>query len=123
MKGELSYCGLSCNECQAGKATREGDRELLGKTARAWSKAFGSRYTVEDVTCDGCKSPGGRKSRYCRECKVGPCAEGRGLGTCAECGDYPCDNLAAFLRMAPEAKRNLEAERTKRKAKRGKKAK
>ena len=122
MKAELSYCGLSCGKCQAGTATRKGDRELLGKTARAWSKAFGSRYTAEDVTCDGCRSQSGRKSRYCRECKVRPCAQARGLGTCAECAEYPCDTLAAFLRMAPEAKRNLEALRGKAKAKKGKKA-
>ena len=121
---ELAYCGLSCDGCHAGKATRSGDRDALLKTARAWSKGFGGKYTVEDVTCDGCKSTGGRLSRYCHECKVRPCAQGRGLGTCTECGEYPCDNLAAFLRMAPEAKRNLEAARRKaqaKKAKRGKK--
>ena len=119
MKVELSYCGLSCDKCQAGTATRKGDRDMLARTAREWSKAFGSRYTVEDVTCDACKSPSARKSRYCRECKVRPCAQGRGLGTCAGCGDYPCDTLAAFLRTAPEAKRNLEAARRKAKAKKG----
>ena len=113
---ELAYCGLSCDECHAGKATRAGDRDALLKVARNWSKSFGAKYTIDDVTCDGCKSPGDRLSRYCHECKVRPCAQGRGLGTCAECGDYPCDDLAAFLRMAPEAKRNLEA--AKRRAKR-----
>ena len=120
---ELSYCGLCCDECPAGKATRSGDRDALLKVARSWSKSFGARYTVEDVTCDGCKSTGGRLSRYCRECKVRPCAQGRGLGTCAECGDYPCDDLAAFLRMAPEAKRNLESARRKANAKKPKRAK
>jgi len=118
MKAKLSYCGLSCDECQAGKATRTGDRDALLKVSRAWTRSFGSKYTVDDVTCDGCRSPGGRRSRYCRECKVRPCAEGRGLGTCAECAEYPCDTLAAFLRMAPEAKRNLESARGKAKAKR-----
>ena len=35
----------------------------------------------------------------------------KGVATCAECADYGCEKLTAFLANVPEAKANLEARR------------
>jgi hypothetical protein len=44
-------------------------------------------------------------------CEIRKCGRARSVATCAECPDYACDKLAAFLKNVPEARANLEARR------------
>jgi hypothetical protein len=108
MERTYARCGLVCEECPAMRATRSGDGEALARTAAQWTRALGLEFTRDSIQCDGCLVEGGRRSAYCARCEVRPCAEARGVATCADCGDYPCEVLAAFLEHAPDAEENLE---------------
>lgn len=108
MEDPIAYCGLVCTECPAYIGTQAGDDELLERTARMWSDAFGSEIAPESIRCDGCKTEGGRRSLFCGMCKVRACNLSRGLPNCAPCPDYACEKLEEFLKMAPEARDKLE---------------
>lgn len=106
MPDMTAYCGLDCRECDAYKATRAGDQEWKERLLRDWADRR-AEHALEDIECDGCKSA--RISGYCRElCSVRPCAMEKRVGTCAECGDYPCRKLKEYLSTDPVAKTNIE---------------
>ena len=104
MNQKISYCGLSCSECPAYIATRDGDNEKLKALALEW-------YGVEDdasyCSCDGCKGDG-RKNQWCAVCGVRACAIEHGVANCAHCESYGCERLTAFLVHVPNARANLE---------------
>ncbi len=108
----IAYCGLVCTECPGFLATRANDIALARKTAAEWSKAFGVEVKVEHVWCDGCLVEG-KKCAHCGECEIRACARGRAVPSCARCGDYPCAQIEGFFAMAPMARGELEALRTK----------
>ncbi len=110
MSDQIAYCGLDCGECRAFKATMAKDSSWKKTIAEEWNETLKTEFEPEDIECYGCKSD--VISGWCRKiCKVRPCAERRNLGTCAECVDYPCENLKAFLSSEPKARDNLEARR------------
>jgi len=45
---------------------------------------------------------------HCAECEIRACGTGKNVETCAECTDYACDKLTAFLEYVPEAKMVLD---------------
>ena len=53
----------------------------------------------------------GRHAPYCGQCDIRKCGDEKAVATCAECADYGCEKLAAFLVNVPDAKANLEARR------------
>lgn len=105
----IVYCGLDCAQCPAYQGTQAGDREALERTAAQWREEFDSPYiTADNIVCDGCMQEG-RLSGYCSICKIRACARGRGLETCAPCGEYEgCEHLAEFHAHSPEAKAVLD---------------
>jgi len=103
----IAYCGLDCTKCDAFKATQTRNRALKKTIAERWSKELKTRIGPADVECRGCKSE--TLSAWClRFCKIRPCADARGLETCARCSDYPCVELQRFLSTEQAAKDNLE---------------
>lgn len=108
MDDMMAYCGLVCSECPAYKGTQADDMDLLERTARTWSEAFGHEIPVETIRCDGCRTEGGRKAGFCSMCNVRACNVERGLVSCATCPDYVCTKLEDFFKMAPEARQSLE---------------
>ncbi len=104
----MAYCGIVCTECPAYQGTKTGDDELLERTAKMWSDAFGEEISPEDIRCDGCKGEEGRKAVFCGVCKVRECNIERGYPNCAPCPDYVCDKLAELLKMIPEVRETLE---------------
>jgi hypothetical protein len=73
---EIGCCGAYCRTCIA------------------WQRAS---YPNER-TCLGCKlgyGPGGRDLGKAK-CKIKVCCLGRGLETCADCPDFPCNILKEF---------------------------
>lgn len=107
----MAYCGLVCTECPAYKGTQADDTDLLERTARMWSEAFGEEIPADSILCDGCKNEGGRRAHFCSICKVRACNLERGFGSCGACPDYVCPKLEDFFKMAPEARSNLERSR------------
>jgi len=100
MPDMIAYCGLDCLECDFFKATRANDQEWKERLAKKWADGL-------QVECDGCKSD--RISGWCSKiCKVRPCAERKGVRTCADCKDYQCSVLKDLLHNEPVASRNLE---------------
>jgi hypothetical protein len=105
----IAPCGLDCAKCEAYTLTQANDLPGLEALVTRWRVEFKApEMTVRDVTCDGCLAASGRVGGYCAICEVRKCAVGRGLQTCASCGDYGCERLAAFWQNAPQAKDNLE---------------
>ena len=107
MSEMIAYCGLSCSECRAFKATQAKDSERKKKIAKQWTEGLKVQFKPEDINCNGCKSD--TISGWCRKiCKTRPCAEAKKVKTCAHCADYPCEKLKEFLSNEPVATTNLE---------------
>ena len=109
MNENIAYCGLNCEECPANIARQTNDQELREKTAKAWS-APGFTVKAEQVNCEGCHSTG-EQFFHCNQCGVRNCATEKGVNTCADCGDYPCDDkLQALWKQlnSPDAKKTLD---------------
>ena len=108
MENMIAYCGLSCSACPTYLATQADDDSMREQVAAQWSKQFGMKLSAADINCDGCKSESGRLIGHCQTCKIRSCAGKKEMETCAECTDYACENLNAFLSFVPQARESLE---------------
>ena len=102
-------CGLICRECEAYQATQAEDADAIAAVAAEWRRRYAIAFSPDDLWCDGCTSSSERTARHTRECPVRCCAMGRGMATCAECGDYRCEQLTRLHRLVPQAHETLEA--------------
>lgn len=108
---ELAYCGLDCAACPAFHAAERLTLDERQAVADRWNMEFGGSHTPVDIDCVGCTHQG-RHTPYCESgCDIRRCGEEKGVETCAECADYGCERLAAFLAHVPEATANLEVRR------------
>ena len=110
----LAYCGLDCSACEAFIATRDNNEKLKAKTAKEWSKLYGSYLKQElkpaDINCRGCKT-GDSLFIGCRNCSIRKCCREKKLETCAICKGYEtCDLLNGFFTVPTHkpARENLE---------------
>lgn len=105
---EIAFCGLSCLTCPAYIAKRTNDDDLRQKTAKEWG-SVGFTIKPELINCDGCHS-NGELLLHCADCKVRICGSKKGYTTCADCPDYPCDDIKQlWINLhAPEAKERLD---------------
>lgn len=109
MQRMVAPCGFICTECEAYRATQANDADAIAAVAAEWSRRYGIAFGAADIWCDGCSTLSERTARHTRECPVRPCAQGRGLATCANCADYPCRQLARVHQLVPQARETLEA--------------
>jgi hypothetical protein len=107
---DIAYCGLDCAACPAYHAAERLTIEQRQEVADRWNEEFGGGHTIDDIDCVGC-SREGRRTSYCDTCEIRKCAVEKEVATCAECADYGCGKLTAFLAETPIAKANLEARR------------
>jgi hypothetical protein len=106
----LAFCGLDCGECEAFIATQRNDRAGLEATAKIWAERYGAKEISADMCiCDGCSSGKRTSAAHAATCAIRLCASGRGVTTCAHCGDYGCETLKGFFAFAPVLKDKLEA--------------
>ena len=86
----IAACGNDCASCPRYTAHPfEKTEEELKRTAELW-RDIGYRdciMTSEETACHGC-SP----ENWCRFGIIS-CCTGKGIRSCAECSDYPCDKL------------------------------
>ena len=102
METIIGACGINCTQCKAHKATRENDEATIGRLAKEWSKQHGAEFQPKDVWCTGCMTSGERKCSWCAGgCNIRACVRSKGLSTCADCGEYACDNLQTFFAGFP----------------------
>ena len=104
MEGPIGACGMLCRTCAAYKATQTTDPEELKALAAIESQWLGAEVKPEENHCDGCMTMGGRKGPCVPRCTVRPCAVSHGYQTCAECDQFACEKLAAYLKDNPEAR-------------------
>lgn len=91
MEEMVGYCGYRCHLC----AARSDDPDVRRRLVEGWRRLFGHEsYTAENVRCDGCRSDGRLADT---ECKARPCAREKGVESCAECGDFPCDKMKHLM--------------------------
>ena len=99
----IAFCGVTCSDCPAYRATQAGDHDALEEVLAHWREEFNAPHlTVADITCDGCLATQGRLCGYCRHCKIRPCAVARGVANCAHCDAYACDELKRLLGVCDE---------------------
>lgn len=91
----LSLCCFRCDLCLAWRPNveREDRRRELSD---GWHTYFGFRVPPGEIVCDGCTRDAGAVTLD-SGCPVRPCVLGRGLASCAECEDYPCDRIRERL--------------------------
>jgi hypothetical protein len=81
-------CGLDCFNCP----------HYLAKNNEELRKQLMSRgFTYNEGVCGGCRKENGfcavnRKYGY-EQCKIFKCVSLKGIESCADCSDFPCDNL------------------------------
>ena len=92
----IAACGNDCSCCPRYTAPPyEKTEEELRHTAVLWMH-IGYRdhiVTNEEITCTGCKP-----ENWCRY-HVNGCCAARGIQTCAECADYPCENMKECFKV------------------------
>jgi hypothetical protein len=107
MEKLIAACGIDCTECDARKATLANDNEMRTTVAEKWSKEYDANLIAENINCMGCMEPGVHFN-HCNECDYRACVRSKGLTSCAQCKDYPCELISTFHGYVPSAKANLE---------------
>jgi len=87
-------CGLYCGACSIYVAGRRGDSKRLEQIAKGMAQYLCQPVEVEDLACEGCLSD--VIALQCRDCVLRACAFGKGLIHCAQCSDFPCQQIIAF---------------------------
>jgi len=104
----IAYCGLDCSKCDAYLATQTDSDDSRIEVAKKWSALYHAEIKATHINCDGCKSKG-RKFFHCENtCEIRKCCISKGVDHCAACNEYVCENLAGFVKFAPEAGKALE---------------
>jgi len=85
-------CGIDCFNCPVYLAN---ESEEIRQQVMS-----GVGVSYEDAACRGCRSESGvcslsRKSGY-GPCRTFTCVDSRGIESCADCDDFPCDNLHPY---------------------------
>jgi len=105
---EVTYCGLYCGMCASRRRipaqaeefraslVKEG-YDFFGKEIPVLAEGWGPFRAVLDHLalnpCPGCRAGGGYPA-----CPIRACARDRGVTTCAECAEWPCDKSAFLAR-------------------------
>ncbi len=108
MERMIATCGLICTDCEAYKATQDGDDAALEAVAKTWSKQFGVTLTADDCSCNGCGAATGPWMSHCSECEIRACGIEQGVANCSECASYACEKLSTFLEQVSAAKATLD---------------
>ena len=111
--GSIAYCGLLCETCLIYLATKEANNEekirIRLEVIKICIEKYQLNYRIAEIKdCDGCQTEGGRLFPPCYQCGIRRCAKRKSLETCAQCNDYPCQQLDDFFAKEREAKIRLD---------------
>ena len=86
----IAACGLDCTRCDVFQA---GDNPRIAQRIIDWfSSERGIQLKPEDVHCEGCR--GDRANHWSADCWILECCvDDKGLESCYECEDFPCQRL------------------------------
>jgi len=99
-------CGLDCFNCERYLAN---DDESVRKQLESALKQRG--LPADNITCKGCRSEKGACLGFGPKrvpCKAYDCVMAKGLHSCAECEDFPCDRLQPFAELAQLLPHNMK---------------
>ena len=117
MSERVAYCGLICEGCPIYWATHEKDTDKQGRMRAAIVRLCGESHdqilpTEECVSCDGCRTEGGKLFGGCGSCCFRICAREKKIESCAFCDEYACEELRKFFASNPDARTRLEVIRS-----------
>ncbi len=88
-EARVAYCGLYCPLCSFVAVHETGDRNHLAAMPDRYDRL--KELTNEECACSGCRDQVDR----CH-CDMKPCAQKKGLNTCADCMEFPCSIIDGF---------------------------
>jgi len=100
----IARCGFTCDACMAFTDNNHtaADQALV---AEGWARYYDVVVPPEKIRCNGCLAQDRGGYAYPDpNCPIAPCVTAKGLDTCAECADYPCEKLEARMRACDEVK-------------------
>lgn len=88
----MAPCGLYCGACGVYIATRDGNTKFRDRLAAL----YGSK--PEETHCQGCMQDDPPECLYgfCTACPLRDCIKAKGLYSCHECTEWPCDLVERF---------------------------
>jgi hypothetical protein len=104
----VAYCGLCCDLCAERCRIPKQAAQLKNSMATEGWEFFGAEAHEEFADfwtllgriagggCRGCRAGGGFPG-----CEIRKCAKNRGVSTCADCAEYPCERVAGVGRTYP----------------------
>lgn len=103
-------CGLDCFNCPGYLAN---DNEEIRKQLATKASEYGISYkkAYEISVCKGCRNEegicpiGGLRTE---PCKVFKCVTSKGIESCADCSDFPCDHLHPYADKAAMLPHNMK---------------
>lgn len=102
-------CGLDCFNCPFYLAN---DNEDIRKQMALKVQEFGLPLSYEEiyekVACKGCRKSNGVPPFGTEQCKVSKCIGSKGIESCADCSDFPCDNLHPYAEHASLFPHNMK---------------
>jgi hypothetical protein len=108
MNEMIGYCGSTCQSCQIYLATREKDEQkkyqMREEIAQYIKELYGQEIKPQDVSdCDGCKADHGRLFSGVDKCYMRKCARTKHIENCADCKEYPCEELEKLIAAEKDA--------------------
>lgn len=102
-------CGLDCFNCPFYLAN---ENEELRKQIQAGTFSGGYTLSEEEAVCKGCRRENGlipiRLTHELGLCKVYRCISSKDIESCADCSDFPCDNLHPWADLASVVPHNTK---------------
>ena len=93
---EIAYCGLQCDTCPIRVATIKNDDAMRAELLATYF-ADHPEVTLANINCEGCHALASVDNVFCGACEIRACAVTKGIVTCADCDEYPCDIMEKFF--------------------------
>lgn len=96
MKEMRCYCGHSCGRCLTYLATVRDDESLREQSQKFYKEEMKISLPLSAFRCLGGHAEDADVFAPCRECPFRKCCRDKGLASCEECGEFPCETLAWY---------------------------
>lgn len=101
----IAPCGFRCDQCLAFVANAKTHADRVHGSA-AWARYYHLQVSPQHMQCHGCRAGRIEGLQFPDpECEIRQCALDRGVETCAECSEYPCDALESRFESCDEVVR------------------
>ena len=94
MKDPICYCGHDCSRCVTYLATLSDDDTLRRQSQTFYRDRLGIELPLEKLRCAGGRTED--RLLLCRDCPFIACCSRRGIASCDDCPNSPCEMLRAY---------------------------